>query len=87
MPRYHLFAGEWYYPSGGLGDYQGSFDSVEDAIGAANAARVTWNGGSSPTHGWACVATEQGGALVEVAKATDWTKGEPCVLVWSNESS
>lgn len=30
--RYLLFAGEYYYPSGGFNDYKGSFDSIEEAI-------------------------------------------------------
>lgn len=32
MKRYLLFAGEAYYPSGGWSDYEGSFDTVEEAI-------------------------------------------------------
>lgn len=29
--RYWLFFGDTYYPSGGMYDYAGSFDSIEDA--------------------------------------------------------
>ena len=32
MKRYHLFAGHDYSPRGGFADYQGSFDSIEEAI-------------------------------------------------------
>lgn len=28
---FHLFAGNQYYPQSGLGDYRGTFDSVEEA--------------------------------------------------------
>jgi hypothetical protein len=31
MKPYMLFAGDWYYPSGGVGDFVNSFDSVEAA--------------------------------------------------------
>lgn len=30
--RYLLFAGEYYYPSGGFNDYVGSFESISDAL-------------------------------------------------------
>jgi len=32
MKRYWLFAGDNYYPTGGMGDFIGSYDSVDDAI-------------------------------------------------------
>lgn len=32
MKPYLLFAGMNYYPSGGMGDFQGDFDSVDEAI-------------------------------------------------------
>ena len=31
-PMYWLFAGDHYYPCGGVGDYQGSFMSLADAV-------------------------------------------------------
>jgi hypothetical protein len=31
MKRYWLFSWDTYYPSGGMSDYRGSFDSLEDA--------------------------------------------------------
>ena len=30
--RYLLFAGDMYYPSGGMKDFEGAFDSVQEAI-------------------------------------------------------
>jgi len=35
MKRYLLFCGDRYYPSGGWEDFKGSFNSIEDAIAAA----------------------------------------------------
>lgn len=32
MKRYALFAGSWYYPSGGMADFVDSYDSLEEAI-------------------------------------------------------
>lgn len=32
--KYHLFAGSYYYPLAGLGDYKGVFDSEEAAQAA-----------------------------------------------------
>lgn len=32
MKKYLLFCGNNYYPKGGIGDYEGDFDSVEDAL-------------------------------------------------------
>jgi len=31
LSKYLLFSGDHYYPNGGFSDYQGVFDSVEDA--------------------------------------------------------
>lgn len=31
MGRYLVFAGHFYYPSGGWDDFKGSFDSLKDA--------------------------------------------------------
>ena len=28
---FHLFAGDWYYPAGGVDDYVGGFTTIEDA--------------------------------------------------------
>lgn len=36
---YHLFAGDDYYPMGGLGDYRGSFPTIEDAHAATLSIR------------------------------------------------
>lgn len=32
---FHLFTFDQYYPQGGFNDYQGSFDSVKEALQAA----------------------------------------------------
>lgn len=32
MKRYLLFMGNRYYPSGGMGDFRGDFDSEDEAI-------------------------------------------------------
>jgi hypothetical protein len=32
VEKYWLFAGDNYYPSQGLGDFRGSFDTVDDAM-------------------------------------------------------
>jgi hypothetical protein len=31
MKRFLVFAGDFYYPSGGWGDFQGDFDSIDEA--------------------------------------------------------
>lgn len=31
MRQYLLFAGRSYYPNGGINDYQGSFDDIDEA--------------------------------------------------------
>ena len=37
MKTYLLFAGNHYYPGGGLSDYRGDFDSINDAADHFNA--------------------------------------------------
>lgn len=32
IKRYMLFCGEYYYPCGGMNDFKGYFDSVDDAL-------------------------------------------------------
>lgn len=32
MKRYLLFCGDYYYPSGGWGDFRSDFDTIEDAV-------------------------------------------------------
>jgi hypothetical protein len=43
VKKFHLFAGDTYYPTG-FGDYVGSFENANDAIVAANAMKknYTW---------------------------------------------
>jgi hypothetical protein len=38
VKRFVLFAGETYYPSGGWGDFNGSFDTIEEARAAESIA-------------------------------------------------
>ena len=37
-----LFAGDSYYPVGGWGDFQGVFDSLEDAVAAYDEGLNDW---------------------------------------------
>ena len=34
VKRYMFFSGHWYYPGGGMNDFAGYFDSVEDGLKA-----------------------------------------------------
>lgn len=40
--RYMLFAGSEYYPSGGMDDLKGTFDTVEEATAEGYAKRYDW---------------------------------------------
>ena len=40
MKRYMLFAGDHYYPSGGMNDYRGDYDTLEMAI--RSTGRCDW---------------------------------------------
>lgn len=42
MKKYALFAGSKYYPSGGWLDFQGSFDSVDEAQGSIRLYHEWW---------------------------------------------
>jgi hypothetical protein len=42
MKRYMTFAGEYYYPSGGMNDFRGSFDTLDEAIGFIEALDYDW---------------------------------------------
>lgn len=44
MKHYLLFAGSNYYPSGGMQDYKGDFDSVEEAITHFKEGTIRWPG-------------------------------------------
>lgn len=39
MKRYHVFAGDTYYPGGGSADYVGSYETLEEAEQVANRER------------------------------------------------
>lgn len=45
VKRYLLFYGDNYYPSGGWGDFQGDFDSLDDAVEAAETGNTPENHG------------------------------------------
>ena len=65
MKRYIVFAGDTYYPCGGIEDYVGAFDSLEEAKDKASH--------DVPYHGvpdWAQVAEVTDGGLV---RRWDWT--------------
>jgi len=58
---YFLFAGENFYPCGGMDDLKGSFASVEDAL------RYLADGGQSfESYEWYQIATVVDGQLVSV---------------------
>ena len=40
MKRYWVFAGDNYYPSGGMHDHRGSYDTVVEAV--SNIGRCDW---------------------------------------------
>ena len=41
--RYILFAGDQYYPGGGMEDFRGTFDTVEEARAAAGRGRSRYD--------------------------------------------
>jgi hypothetical protein len=42
MKRFLLFKGDNYYPSGGMDDFQGDFDTREEALQAAGTWDRSW---------------------------------------------
>ncbi len=42
IKQYWLFAGDTYYPAGGMDDYENSFDNIEDAIGQVYHIKCDW---------------------------------------------
>ena len=40
MKRYLLFGGDTYYPTGGMNDFCGSFDTIEEAEECAKKSRL-----------------------------------------------
>jgi len=41
-PMFFLFAGEHYYPSGGMHDFIDQFDNIDDAIGVGRSGKYDW---------------------------------------------
>ena len=64
MKRFLVFAGDYYYPSGGWEDFVGSFDTLEAA--KADAARRTANEGITGAIGWAQVVDSVSGEMVSL---------------------
>lgn len=72
--RFHLFAGQGYYPQSGLGDYVGGFDSLEEAESAGEKVcgpKPDGHDGYWNSEDWYSVITERDGVLVEVG----WGRG------------
>lgn len=44
MKTYLLFAGDNHYPDGGISDYRGDFNSVDDAIDYFQSGEIRWLG-------------------------------------------
>lgn len=65
---YHLFAGAGYYPTQGLGDYQDSYETLEEATEEGEKAITPEPGIYKWTHDWYSVITQtEAGKLEEVA--------------------
>jgi hypothetical protein len=43
MKRFLLFQYDYFHPSGGMGDYAGQFDTLEEAKAACNMGRDSWD--------------------------------------------
>jgi hypothetical protein len=64
---FHVFEFQRYYPAGGLGDYVGSAETVEDAA-AVVASRKRQKRGRVTADGWGFeIVTEREGRLVSVS--------------------
>ena len=50
--RYAVFAGDDYYPSGGMRDLKGRFSTIEEAHEEATRAEAAYGGGTRPVHDW-----------------------------------
>jgi hypothetical protein len=68
--RYMVFAGAWYYPSGGAGDFRHASSSLKVASAYAKAESLAYQHGYSD--GWAHVFDANAGTIVE-----RWKAGEP----------
>jgi hypothetical protein len=68
--RHHLFTGQNYYPSAGLDDYSGSFDTFDEAVAEGKdkcAKRPEGHEGYWHSNDWWVVIVEEDGDLVEIA--------------------
>lgn len=70
---YHLFAGQGYYPSSGLGDYKGPYVVLEEAVDEAKRLTKKAEGFSYGIEDWYSILTENDeGHLVEVSFGYSW---------------
>ena len=79
VKRYMLFYGDKCYPLGGINDFHGSFESVDEAI----AAYCTWKASLDYTNkdGWAHVYDAYANRAVSVNFGKGWkTPGEGDML-------
>lgn len=58
MKKYFVFAGDTFYPGGGMCDFRGTFDSYEDAM-----KRITHED-DHPAFDWAQIVTIENGVVV-----------------------
>ncbi len=65
---YFLFAGERYYPAGGMGDFVGVYPTIEAAVAAV--PTLVDEDGYEIYADWYEVATVAGGTLVTVVRGT-----------------
>lgn len=42
MKRFLVFSGDQYYPSGGWGDFQGGYDTLEEALASPDYTKADW---------------------------------------------
>lgn len=71
MNKFWLFAGSIYYPSGGMRDFRGEFDSVKDATEAFR----TWcveRGTPTGQYEWAHVYSVETGNIVTEVEREFW---------------
>jgi hypothetical protein len=78
MKRFLAFGGQQYYPSGGWGDFAGSFDTADEAETAArhrSSAEVqkTYKGNSW----WHVVDGDNGTVLRGAVLGWSWVEGDP----------
>ena len=71
MKRYALFAGNFYYPCGGWGDFESAFDTIDDAKAAGSAELQIRGGAYSNEQDWYHVVDLQTGEIVASQRTED----------------